>query len=750
MPTRRAAPARRTCPGPHLAALLAATLATACGGGGGASYSLSATPEALAFQVVEGDPPEGVQVLTVDFKGDGLLVGYPPGVEVPTWLQAPGSLTSSSRALIYVQVSAAGLARGSYATTLRLVTGKEDGSEFVVKDVPVTLQVRQGLVVGPEALDFTALEGFAPAAQALTLGSDLATERWSVAARGPAGQPADWVVLPVAGGSLSAGAGQVQVGVAPRTAGDHLATLVVRDEAGSVRAEVPLRYHVDALVAASAPVSFRLDGASGPAALARVIALQSRLPGAAGGAFAFTLTPSAPWLSVSPAGGDLSADTQVTVTLDPALSAALPDGRHEATLEVAFAPGLATGLAVPVTLDVALPAVEAVSPSTSWVGRAGEVVLTGHGFGGGATLAVAFGGQQVEGRVVSDTVVRATAPAQAAPGPVQVKAVNGLGMSRGGASLAVLPAPGYTTLHQALPATFYRMAQDPARRAVLLTGYATDLVYRLAFEGGAWAVTSRAVPNATNVVVSQDGARLLVTSGYTSTSDAFFELDPISLATLSQSTLDDFYGQHDLLCGLADGRTLLVDSDQWAESFWYPSLAQGPSLSIHGARALVTRDRSRVVLASTTSAAGAYLTLDVGEATPRSHTLPIWPFSGAGWSISGDGARLLVQGSLFDRDLGALGDLSAPEFTAGQALSPDGAWAYTVGQAAQGGPWVFRRTRVDGAGPYVAEATPLALSLPADQYPVAMEVSEDGSALFLLAGFPSGPAGSVLHVLPLP
>ena len=208
------------------------------------------TPEALAFQVVEGDPPEGVQVLTVDFKGDGLLVGYPPGVEVPTWLQAPGSLTSSSRALIYVQVSAAGLARGSYATTLRLVTGKEDGSEFVVKDVPVTLQVRQGLVVGPEALDFTALEGFAPAAQALTLGSDLATERWSVAARGPAGQPADWVVLPVAGGSLSAGAGQVQVGVAPRTAGDHLATLVVRDEAGSVRAEVPLRYHVDALVAA--------------------------------------------------------------------------------------------------------------------------------------------------------------------------------------------------------------------------------------------------------------------------------------------------------------------------------------------------------------------------------------------------------------------------------------------------------------------------------------------------------------------
>ena len=83
------------------------------------------------------------------------------------------------------------------------------------------------------------------------------------------------------------------------------------------------------------------------------------------------------------------------------------------------------------------------------------------------------------------------------------------------------------------------------------------------------------------------------------------------------------------------------------------------------------------------------------------------------------------------------------------ALSPDGRWAYSVGRAGAGQPWVFRRTDVSGAGPFAADATPLALSAPADDRIHLLRVSDDGGTLFALALAPSG-TETVFHSLPLP
>ena len=65
-------------------------------------------------------------------------------------------------------------------------------------------------------------------------------------------------------------------------------------------------------------------------------------------------------------------------------------------------------------------------------------------------------------------------------------------------------------------------------------------------------------------------------------------------------------------------------------------------------------------------------------------------------------------------------------------------------------PWLFRRADVRGAfGPYPTEAAPLTFTVPADETPVAMRVSEDGSALFVVTAYPMS-TGGVFHVFLLP
>lgn len=138
-------------------------LLSACGGGGGGgggdsgsaappAYSLTLSQNSLTFSVSRDDSSAPTQTITASFVGDGLLVGFPPGQTPPSWLSVTAPQTSST-GQITVVFSVGGwysLAPGSYTTTVRLVTGKADGSVTVHKDVTVTLDIRDTLRVSEQ------------------------------------------------------------------------------------------------------------------------------------------------------------------------------------------------------------------------------------------------------------------------------------------------------------------------------------------------------------------------------------------------------------------------------------------------------------------------------------------------------------------------------------------------------------------------------------------------------------------------
>ena len=711
---------------------------------------LSVCASALSFVALAGDALPAAQRLTVDFKRDQLVFGYPPGTPEPAWLGVSGALVAQHRAEVTVRPATTALAAGTYTTTLRLVTTSQSGSGPVSRDVAITYTVRQGLTAGPSSLAFTAVEGAIPAPQALSLSSDLATEAWTLSARLSDGRPADWVTLPSASGLLTEGAAHPSVGVAALRAGEHEAILEVRDGAARLRASIPVSYRVDSLAVAPA-VAFTVDSATGPADVERVVNLHPLVDAATGAGLVWTAAPQVPWLSVTPAQGNLAAETALTVRFDPAQVAGLADGHHEASIRLSFAEGGPSPVIVPVTLDLALPQVDGVFPRVAWVGQGGPVFLRGAGFGAaGGVLRVTIDGRPVTATVVSHGA-RAVMPALEAEGTVQVAVANALGMSRAGASLTVLPAPGYTATKAEVSTRFSSITLDPERRAVFLAGYQGSGFERLRFDGNVWTRETVALPDAIAIAISADGRDLFTVASSLYGSLTVQRRDPASLAVVATETKTTYYDLYGFVAPFNDGRTLLVETDQWSSSLWTPGLAQGPSLDAWSPSLILTRDRN-LLLVRNTNSAGLW-TLEAGDTAFR--TRPEIGYN-TPWSASTDGGRIVSGTSVYDGSFANLGPLAIPSgsFLNGAAVAPDGRSAYLVRGNSDYTAWLLERADLSAAaGPYpVTNLTP-PLEIPKGEYPVAMVASDDGGTLFLLTIQPDSylsPERRFFYALPLP
>jgi hypothetical protein len=825
-------------------------------GGGGYSLELSATSVALSADR-NGYMPAKTVMAT--FVGDGLVAGYPPGVSAPGWLSVSIGTPAGGSATVTLRTNTTSLTPGDYQTTVRIVTGKQDGSVVVYKDVAVDYVVRAGLQAATAPMSFSSVDGIAAPLKTLTLTSDVLPKAWTLAVQSIGNAPSDWVVLPATSGTLSTASADVQVGAAARPPGTYNATLVVKDDTGLTRAGIQLTYNVTAAFTLSGTLSTRVTEAATLASLDLPLALHTNLDAATGAGRTWQATSTADWVSVVPTSGDLSADAILAVRLDPAKLWALANGYYGATITVAAQAG-GTTASVPVSLNlalqpaltapatvswtigaasttadlaraamvstnlgeafkghgawhattpaawlqvtpssatdggnltlavaqsalaglangaqaatvtltaddarvasakvqanvqIALPDVAHVAPYTTWVGRAPDVILRGSGFGASGTLPVLFGTGSVTGTVVSDTELHATAPTQAAAGRVPVSIGNALGVARQASELVVLAAPGYTSYQTSLTTSPQRMILDPERQAVLLGGAGAE-VRRIAFANGAWSQDAFSAPTVTGGYLTADGKTLFVTSGNTgSSSQVFYEVDPATLQIRKQAGYSSYYARYDLAAGFNDGRLLVIDSEQWANTIWYPSLANGLYVDAHNPFILVTRDRSRMIVADDgTSGISSY---DVADVQMTKRAITQRPWYGRDWSVSGDGGRLAIDASVYDRSFNFLGTVSLPEPGVGAvAVSPDGATLYTLAQT-QDTPtspwyWVFRRTGIGGAPPYTADATRLSISIGATESPVAMAVSEDGSTLFLLTRAPTGSTGTIFRAVPL-
>lgn len=163
--------------------VLFAAVLSACGGG--ADSSTAAGPAPSALPTATTNPGDGTHVdalvvsaayldllvltqsdqyqrrdisVHVGYVGDGVLVGYAPGVTPASWLTFSGAVQSAgpnSQFDLPITLNPVSINEGFYKTTLRFVSGYADGRINGIVDVPIYLSVqtappvyRGDLVVG--------------------------------------------------------------------------------------------------------------------------------------------------------------------------------------------------------------------------------------------------------------------------------------------------------------------------------------------------------------------------------------------------------------------------------------------------------------------------------------------------------------------------------------------------------------------------------------------------------------------------
>lgn len=143
--------------------ILMTALVVACGGGGGgnsgggsgnsAQYSITLSQSSLELSAAYEPWGYISQDIDVTYRGDGVIVGTPPGTMLPSWLSiSDGVPTGSGRARFSVAANTYGLSLGTYRTTLRFITGSEDGKNIVYKDISIVLTIQDKISVDQQEI----------------------------------------------------------------------------------------------------------------------------------------------------------------------------------------------------------------------------------------------------------------------------------------------------------------------------------------------------------------------------------------------------------------------------------------------------------------------------------------------------------------------------------------------------------------------------------------------------------------------
>lgn len=89
-----------------------------------------------------------------------MIVGYAPGISPASWLQVGPTGSPTSNSANFTLTAAPTMGAGTYATTLRFVSGHVDGTGIVFQDVPVSLNLSSAsLVISQPVISFTTKSG---------------------------------------------------------------------------------------------------------------------------------------------------------------------------------------------------------------------------------------------------------------------------------------------------------------------------------------------------------------------------------------------------------------------------------------------------------------------------------------------------------------------------------------------------------------------------------------------------------------
>lgn len=219
-----------------------------CGGGGGGGgnggggsssggYNVQLSTNSISFDYGLNTSVPAAQVMTASFNGDGLVIGIPPGVPYPAWLNVVlvDPVDNTSPVDVRLSVNTALLTTiGTRQTTVRFATGNASGTEVVYKDLSVRCTVTERIELDATQLDFNHTNGAAnPDTQAVQVSGN--SLDWSAAAS------ESWVTLDTTSGTTPS---VINIGVdaGGLAAGIHSATVTVTNT--STHADETLQVNV--------------------------------------------------------------------------------------------------------------------------------------------------------------------------------------------------------------------------------------------------------------------------------------------------------------------------------------------------------------------------------------------------------------------------------------------------------------------------------------------------------------------------
>jgi hypothetical protein len=483
------------------------------GGGGGDDTSISLSTSSLSFEAYAssgGSPP---QQITVSFSGAGVVIGTLPGQTLPIWLPTPSVVSQTgSQALVSIRTFTSTLQPGTYTSTLRFVTGREDQTNLKTSDLVVTLRVNAPMSASVSGtLNFLALEGD-PAGARATGASTIRIAGDRLAWQATADQP--WVRFDATSGTqprdLVVSVDRQSLGI-----GTYTAQIRVRDDNSTATRTFPINLEIRRarLTASVAELAFTLDPATVAANMERTIAVSDELNGQVPShAISWTATVDDSWLELSSTSGSTSPSQAIVARLSALHANLIGSGSHSTEINLSYAGsgGTTSTVTIPVTLEVRLPVARAVTPYFIPPNTPTTVRVRGEDIRANDIASLSIQGIPSPAFTrLNDTHLTLALPALPS-GEYELRFSNAAGLTRSAATVIVGNAPAIGAGVIESP-NKKRIFFDEQRGRIVAVDRQQFQVETYTWNGSAWvAGTTLSVPEVADAALARSGKDLII------------------------------------------------------------------------------------------------------------------------------------------------------------------------------------------------------------------------------------------------
>lgn len=524
----------------------------------------------------------------MSFSGDGVVVGYAPGVPQPTWLTVTQQGAAGSSSVDFALAVTDTQTTGVRSTTVRFATGHTDGSDIQYADLPVTYTVDEPFKATATASPL-AFSGVEKTSQAMQPGAGYALTITGAQSHWHATTAQSWIKL---GATSGAGAATVAVSVdgSTLTSGSYNGTVTVSDDVSGGVFNFPVTFvlHAAALVVTPSTLTFSVDSLTPASELTQTVSVSDELGGTQPSEAATWSLASitAPWVQWGPASGSTSPTSIGTVTLSTTELSKLAPGPHSATVVLNYvdADGVSHAANVPVSLQLNASYINYVAPYVGVQNQAGQLIVRGANFSiAGGALTVTVGSTSLGMAVPdSDTQLRVGYPALAS-GRYPVHIQNAAGFDTQSADLLIVPPSAFTYTAISAPSIRRKIVYDAERQTLYGVNEQGQEIEFYTYTSGAWVTGSPYVlPQLTDLDLLPDGKSLVVLT-QSAVDEIALGRTPLAAQAVAGNPTS-FCGQFlDHLAVANDGKVMIIANlmgcSGFTPSFLFDALNPGAGLN---------------------------------------------------------------------------------------------------------------------------------------------------------------------------